>query len=117
VKASPSPTPSGSLQNRVLEALRRECTPVFVYLLNGIRLQGEIHSFDKFAIVLRGDGAQMIYKRLIATIVPRHEARVPDGTRVPVVTEDKPLPSGTIASGNKLRTLTLSRRKAPSSRP
>ncbi|URJ28093.1 RNA chaperone Hfq [Candidatus Blochmannia vicinus] len=59
-----------SLQDPFLNALRRERIPVFIYLINGIKLQGEIESFDKFVILLRNTVNQMIYKHAISTIVP-----------------------------------------------
>ncbi|WHL25010.1 MAG: RNA chaperone Hfq [Candidatus Blochmannia vicinus] len=59
-----------SLQDPFLNALRRERIPVFIYLINGIKLQGEIESFDKFVILLRNTVNQIIYKHAISTIVP-----------------------------------------------
>ncbi|AAZ40725.1 host factor I [Candidatus Blochmanniella pennsylvanica str. BPEN] len=59
-----------SLQDPFLNVLRRERVPVFIYLINGIKLQGEIESFDKFVILLRNTVNQMIYKHAISTIVP-----------------------------------------------
>ncbi|WP_420022225.1 RNA chaperone Hfq [Blochmannia endosymbiont of Camponotus sp.] len=59
-----------SLQDPFLNVLRRERVPVFIYLVNGIKLQGEIESFDKFVILLRNTVNQMIYKHAISTIVP-----------------------------------------------
>ncbi|URJ23155.1 RNA chaperone Hfq [Blochmannia endosymbiont of Camponotus sp. C-003] len=58
------------LQDPFLNVLRRERVPVFIYLVNGIKLQGEIESFDKFVILLRNTVNQMIYKHAISTIVP-----------------------------------------------
>jgi len=59
-----------SLQEPFLNALRREKIPVSIFLVNGIKLQGQIESFDQFVIVLRDSVNQMIYKSAISTVVP-----------------------------------------------
>jgi host factor-I protein len=59
-----------SLQDPFLNALRRERVPVSIYLVNGIKLQGQIESFDQFVILLRNAVNQMVYKHAISTIVP-----------------------------------------------
>lgn len=59
-----------SLQDPFLNALRKESIPVSVYLVNGIKLQGQIESFDQFVVLLRSSGSQMIYKHAISTMVP-----------------------------------------------
>ena len=59
-----------SLQEPFLNALRRERIPVSIYLVNGIKLQGQIDSFDQFVVVLRNSVSQMIYKHAISTVVP-----------------------------------------------
>lgn len=51
-----------SLQEPFLNALRKERIPVSVYLVNGIKLQGQIESFDQFAVLLKNSVSQMIYK-------------------------------------------------------
>ncbi len=59
-----------SLQEPYLNALRKERVPVSIYLVNGIKLQGQIDSFDQFVILLRNAVSQMIYKHAVSTIVP-----------------------------------------------
>jgi host factor-I protein len=59
-----------SLQDPFLNALRRENVPVSIYLVNGIKLQGQIDSFDQFVILLKNSVNQMVYKHAISTIVP-----------------------------------------------
>ncbi|WP_348666185.1 RNA chaperone Hfq [Arsenophonus symbiont of Ornithomya chloropus] len=59
-----------SLQDPFLNALRREKVSVSVYLINGIKLQGYIESFDQFVILLKNTVSQMIYKHAISTVVP-----------------------------------------------
>ncbi|ECS4478407.1 RNA chaperone Hfq [Salmonella enterica] len=62
-----------SLQDPFLNALRRERVPVSIYLVNGIKLQGQIESFDQFVILLKNTVSQMVYKHAISTVVPsRH---------------------------------------------
>jgi len=58
------------LQDPFLNALRRENVMVSIYLINGIKLQGQIDSFDQFVILLKNSVNQMIYKHAISTIVP-----------------------------------------------
>jgi len=65
-----------SLQDPFLNALRRERIPVSVYLVNGIKLQGTIESFDQFVILLRSTVSQMVYKHAISTVVPARNVRI-----------------------------------------
>ena len=66
-----------SLQEPFLNALRREHIPVSVYLVNGIKLQGQIESFDQFVILLKNTVSQMVYKHAISTAVPARNVRLP----------------------------------------
>ena len=63
-------TKGQSLQDPFLNALRKDKTPVSVYLVNGIKLQGKIDSFDQFVVLLSNGVNQMVYKHAISTIVP-----------------------------------------------
>jgi len=65
-----------TLQDPFLNALRRERVPVAVYLVNGIKLQGTIESFDQFVVLLRNTVSQMVYKHAISTVVPSRNVRV-----------------------------------------
>ena len=67
-----------SLQEPFLNALRRERVPVSIYLVNGIKLQGQIESFDQFVVVLRNAVSQMIYKHAISTVVPSRNIKIGD---------------------------------------
>ncbi len=58
------------LQDPFLNALRREHVPVSVYLINGIKLQGQIESFDPYVVLLKNAVTQMVYKHAISTVVP-----------------------------------------------
>ncbi|AKJ41027.1 RNA chaperone Hfq [Pragia fontium] len=72
-----------SLQDPFLNALRRERVPVSIYLVNGIKLQGQIESFDQFVILLKNTVSQMVYKHAISTVVPSrpvsHHSNAPAG--------------------------------------
>ncbi len=59
-----------SLQDPFLNVLRKERVPVAIYLRNGIKLQGQIESFDQYVIMLRNTVTQIIYKHAVSTIVP-----------------------------------------------
>ncbi|MDZ7748949.1 MAG: RNA chaperone Hfq [Halofilum sp. (in: g-proteobacteria)] len=67
-----------SLQEPFLNQLRKERVPVSVFLVNGIKLQGQIESFDQFVVLLRNTVSQMVYKHAISTIVPSRAVRVTD---------------------------------------
>jgi host factor-I protein len=61
----------GSLQDLFLNALRRTKTPVTMFLVKGVKLQGIVTWFDNFSVLLRRDGqSQLIYKHAISTIMP-----------------------------------------------
>ena len=65
------------LQEPYLNALRREHVPVSIFLVNGIKLQGQIESFDQFVVLLKNNVSQMVYKHAISTIVPARNVRLP----------------------------------------
>ncbi len=65
-----------ALQDPFLNALRKERIPVAVYLVNGIKLQGQVESFDQFVIVLRNTVNQMIYKHAVSTVVPSKSVKI-----------------------------------------
>ncbi|EIJ67851.1 MULTISPECIES: RNA chaperone Hfq [Pasteurellaceae] len=69
-----------SLQDPYLNALRRERIPVSIYLVNGIKLQGQIESFDQFVILLKNTVNQMVYKHAISTVVPARSVSHHNGT-------------------------------------
>ncbi len=66
-----------SLQDPYLNVLRKERIPVSIYLVNGIKLQGQVESFDQFVILLKNTVSQMVYKHAISTVVPARAVRVP----------------------------------------
>ena len=66
-----------SLQDPFLNALRKEKVPVSIYLVNGIKLQGQVDSFDQFVVLLRNSVSQMVYKHAISTVVPGRMVRIP----------------------------------------
>jgi host factor-I protein len=68
-----------SLQDPFLNALRKERVPVSIFLVNGIKLQGQIESFDQFVVLLKNSVSQMVYKHAISTIVPARNVRIQHG--------------------------------------
>ncbi|MDE1461272.1 MULTISPECIES: RNA chaperone Hfq [Spartinivicinus] len=66
-----------SLQDPYLNVLRKDRIPVSIYLVNGIKLQGQIESFDQFVILLKNTVSQMVYKHAISTVVPTRAVRLP----------------------------------------
>ncbi|HYW93359.1 MAG TPA: RNA chaperone Hfq [Gammaproteobacteria bacterium] len=75
-----------SLQEPFLNALRKEKIPVSIYLVNGIKLQGQIDSFDQFVVLLKNSVSQMVYKHAISTVVPARNVKLPG----PPTDETKP---------------------------
>lgn len=65
-----------SLQDPFLNALRKERVPVSIFLVNGIKLQGQIESFDQFVVLLKNSVSQMVYKHAISTVVPARNVRM-----------------------------------------
>ncbi|MDH3378292.1 MAG: RNA chaperone Hfq [Gammaproteobacteria bacterium] len=65
-----------ALQDPFLNTLRKERIPVSVYLVNGIKLQGQIESFDQFVVLLKNSVSQMIYKHAISTVVPSRAVKI-----------------------------------------
>ena len=65
-----------SLQDPYLNTLRNERVPVSIYLVNGIKLQGQIESFDQFVLLLRNGVSQMVYKHAISTVVPSRNVKL-----------------------------------------
>lgn len=74
-----------SLQDPYLNVLRKERVPVSIYLVNGIKLQGQIESFDQFVILLKNTVSQMVYKHAISTVVPSRPVRLPSTGEVDAV--------------------------------
>jgi host factor-I protein len=72
-----SMTKGPSLQDPFLNSLRKEKIPVSIYLVNGIKLQGVIESFDQFVVLLKNTVSQMVYKHAISTIVPARNVTSP----------------------------------------
>jgi host factor-I protein len=65
------------LQDPFLNTLRKEKVPVSIYLVNGIKLQGLIESFDQFVVLLKNTVSQMVYKHAISTVVPARNVASP----------------------------------------
>ncbi len=68
---------SQHLQDPFLNVLRKERVPVSIFLVNGIKLQGRIESYDQFVVLLKNTVSQMIYKHAISTVVPSRVVRMP----------------------------------------
>ena len=60
-----------NLQDTFLNSVRRSKTPLTIFLVNGVKLQGVVSWFDNFCVLLRRDGqAQLVYKHAISTVMP-----------------------------------------------
>jgi host factor-I protein len=75
-QASPPMPIMGGLEQPFLNELRRERIPVSIYLVNGIKLQGQIESYDGNVVLLKNSVSQMIYKHAISTVVPARNVTV-----------------------------------------
>jgi host factor-I protein len=65
------------LQDPFLNTLRKEHVQVSIYLVNGIKLQGQIESFDQYVVLLKNTVTQMVYKHAISTVVPSRPVTMP----------------------------------------
>ena len=70
-----------TLQDPFLNALRRDRIQVSIYLVNGIKLQGYVESFDQYVILLRNTVTQMVYKHAVSTIVPAKSVNMADSEK------------------------------------
>ena len=71
-----------NLQDTFLNAVRKSKTPLTIFLINGVKLQGIVTWFDNFCVLLRRDGqSQLVYKHAISTIMPGQPIQLyePDG--------------------------------------
>ena len=66
------------LQDPFLNVLRREHVPVSIYLVNGIKLQGQVESFDQYVVLLKNTVTQMVYKHAISTVQPNGPINLTD---------------------------------------
>lgn len=68
-----------NLQDTFLNHIRKQKTPVTIFLVNGIKLQGVVTWFDNFCVLLRRDGqSQLVYKHAISTIMPGQQIQLFD---------------------------------------
>jgi host factor-I protein len=67
-----------NLQDQFLTALRKEQVPVSMFLVNGIKLMGQIDSFDQYVVLLRSTNTQAVYKHAISTVVPSRDIKWSD---------------------------------------
>ena len=69
-----------NLQDTFLNAVRKSRTPLTIFLVNGVKLQGVVTWFDNFCVLLRRDGqSQLVYKHAISTIMPSQPINLYDG--------------------------------------
>ena len=68
---------ANNLQDTFLNTLRKEHVPVAIFLVNGIKLQGQIESFDQYVVILKNAINQMVYKHAISTVVPARSVQMP----------------------------------------
>ncbi|QEY25053.1 RNA chaperone Hfq [Neisseria animalis] len=79
------------LQDPFLNALRKEHVPVSIYLVNGIKLQGQVESFDQYVVLLRNTSVtQMVYKHAISTIVPARAVSLQHENKAPAAAPAQP---------------------------
>jgi host factor-I protein len=66
-----------NLQDTFLNSVRKTKTPLTIFLVNGVKLQGVVSWFDNFCVLLRRDGqSQLVYKHAISTIMPAHPVQL-----------------------------------------
>ncbi len=70
-----------NLQDTFLNSVRKAKTPLTIFLVNGVKLQGVVTWFDNFCVLLRRDGhSQLVYKHAISTIMPGSPVQLFDQT-------------------------------------
>lgn len=75
---------SQNLQDVFLNAVRKAKTPLTIFLVNGVKLQGIITWFDNFSVLLRRDSqVQLVYKHAISTIMPSGHVQLYEGAQDP----------------------------------
>ena len=73
-----------NLQDTFLNAVRKSKTPLTIFLVNGVKLQGVVTWFDNFCVLLRRDGQiQLVYKHAISTVMPGAPVHLFDGEKGP----------------------------------
>jgi len=71
-----------SLQDTFLNHVRKNKTPLTIFLVNGVKLQGVVTWFDNFCVLLRRDGhSQLVYKHAISTVMPAGPVQLFEGTK------------------------------------
>ena len=84
--------PAQNIQDTFLNTVRKDKTPITIYLVSGVKLTGKIRSFDKYSVLLENNSQeQLIFKHAISTVV---------STRSVLHTDHRPLPHGTALGGN-----------------
>ncbi len=100
---------SQNVQDVFLNHVRKSKTPVTVFLVNGVKLQGVITWFDNFSVLLRRDGhTQLVYKHAISTVMPGAPIQLFDATKVEGAAAPGPGAAGAMAGS----TLSLARQAA-----
>ncbi|MBF0587829.1 MAG: RNA chaperone Hfq [Magnetococcales bacterium] len=69
-------TGPSNIQDPFLNTLRREKVPVTVFLMNGIKLQGVITSFDNYCLMLKNSVTQLVFKHAISTVMPSRNVHI-----------------------------------------
>ena len=73
-----------NLQDTFLNSVRKSKTPLTIFLVNGVKLQGVVSWFDNFCVLLRRDGhSQLVYKHAISTIMPAQPLALFEGNEEP----------------------------------
>jgi host factor-I protein len=103
-----------NVQDVFLNHVRKSKTPVTVFLVNGVKLQGIITWFDNFSVLLRRDGhTQLVYKHAISTVMPGAPIQLFDPARGEAGETESAAPAAAAASGSPTR-LSIGRRETVS---
>jgi host factor-I protein len=79
-----------NLQDTFLNYVRKNKTPLTIFLVNGVKLQGVVTWFDNFCVLLRRDGhSQLVYKHAISTIMPGHPIQLFEGAEEALAAGEK----------------------------
>ncbi|MGO9318572.1 MAG: RNA chaperone Hfq [Terracidiphilus sp.] len=94
--------PAQNIQDTYLNTVRKDKTPITIYLVSGVKLTGKIRSFDKYSVLLENNSQeQLIFKHAISTVVSNRGSLHSDHRMAGTATDVVPAPSAALAAGEQ----------------
>jgi host factor-I protein len=93
--------PAQNIQDTFLNTVRKDKSPITIYLVSGVKLTGKIRSFDKYSVLLENNSQeQLIFKHAISTVVSGRAGTHMEGGRTEIKAEGRPGPGSVSAPGS-----------------